>query len=338
MSGRRESGLNHHPFSRNVPIKVAKRTILVLCEGLTELDYLKSVKRNQIFKQFVDIRPIDKYGPCRDMTNRDFMIELVKGYQIYHTTKKLTLRYFITHIVNEYAKNFEKNSMDYFEKEFIDVCEILKNCISSQVLYNRYMNDERLVEDGFVINAMGLATEIIRDCNLELGKDIDFYTPSQDSSFGGDSLDCKDLDSYVIFDRDFDEYYSTADDYDRWIRLCEDMGVNPVISSPCFELWLYMHWENNNYGHPSHLPEYAKDLKRKIIKNEHPNWSEEAVDDYVMNKRDKRLGFRMKFYDERILHAIKESKRYPNKFYTDIKLLRENPGTMMGDFLESLLH
>ena len=340
MSFGRVSGTS--PFSRAPPTRVKPRNIFIICEGATELDYFQALKDKKQYKDCIEVNPVDKIGPDRDDSDRLSIIQLAYEYQNFQKDGRLPLRLFMSMSIQIFINNFKFKSYSEFKMDVKDLSTYLRTHVRD-AYYDSYQKSE-YVDQGFVINPKDLACEIIKDCNVELGKDINYFKAEEDSLLFPKSLMDPLCKSYVIFDRDYDEDFNRGDeDYNIWLRECERTGVNPVITSPCFELWLYMHWANTDYGSPSHMPEYGKEIKRKVLKSEHPEWSASDIEYHIEYKKDKRLYDRSKtnrfnmFYFDKINRAIQESKSYPDIFYTDSVNLNDHPGTMIGIFLEELL-
>ena len=330
------------PFTRTPPTKNKRRNIFIICEGATELDYFQALKDKNSYKDCVVVNPVDRIGPDRDDTDRNSMIQLAFEYQQFQKSGQLHLRLFMSMVINIFINNFKNTSEKEFGLDQKELRQYLRDNVRD-AYYSSYLTSD-YVSDGLVKDTRNLASEIIKDCNCELGKDLDYFTAYEDSILFPKSFMDFQCKSYVVFDRDYDELFSRGhEDFDEWLSECQRTGVEPVITSPCFELWLYMHWPDNDYGTPSFDTKYAHDIKVKVIGLENPMWSKSEIESYVNNKRDKCLYRRGcqnrfdQFYHDKIKHAIYESYAHPNLFWTDPKELKNRPGTMIGKFLEDLL-
>lgn len=248
------------PFKRAPPTKIKHKNIFVVCEGASELDYFRALKDKNSYKDCVVVNPVDKMGPDRDDTDRISMIQLAYEYQQFQRDGCLPLRLFMSMVINVFIKNFEFQSIKEFDMDKRELRLFLRKNVRD-AYYNHYMTTN-YVSKGIVTDSGSLATEIIKDCNCELGKDVNYFTAHEDSILFPKCLMDPQCKSYVVFDRDYNEEFDRGDDdYDKWLLECQKTGIEPVITSPCFELWLYMHWSNNDYGIPSYSPEYAHDVK-----------------------------------------------------------------------------
>lgn len=114
-----------------------------------------------------------------------------------------------------------------------------------------------------------------------------------------------------------------------------------MVTSPSFELWLYMHEANDSeYGEPSYLPEYETEIRKKILKRQFPKATDSDIDYMIKNNKDKhlsddRIAELMK--DSSILNALKASDGHLSFFENGLVELKDHPGTMVGDFLRPLL-
>lgn len=257
------------PFARPPPTRVKPRNIFIICEGASELDYFQALKDKNQYKDCVVVNPVDKVGPDRDDSDRLSLIQLAYEYQNFQRNGKLPLRLFMSMSIQIFISNFRYKSYDEFDMSVKDLSKFLREHVRD-AYYRSYLTS-KYVDQGYVINSKDLAGEIIKDCNCELGKSYDYFKAEEDSLLFPKSFLDPQCKSYVVFDRDYDERFRRGEeDYDEWLRECERTGVDPIITSPCFELWLYMHWPQTDYGNPSYMPEYGHEIKVKVLESEHP--------------------------------------------------------------------
>ena len=76
MSGRRISNKYSSSHSRDTKTQPVKRTIHIVCEGKTELDYFKAIKEKNGFRDYVEIELVDRLNVDRNDTDRLSMIQM----------------------------------------------------------------------------------------------------------------------------------------------------------------------------------------------------------------------------------------------------------------------
>ena len=129
-----------------------------------------------------------------------------------------------------------------------------------------------------------------------------------------------------VFDRDLDPNcpdIRTDEEYGRVLNMCQNLGFQPLVSTPMFEFWLLLHHESVDvtaYG-PSLL--YKNDILRDL--------------ESLEGGRSKGISQRRfdRFYLGTFPRAVDASRTPP--LTTDPRRLVDTPGTNVGVELESLL-
>ena len=258
------------PFSRAPPTRDKLRNVFIVCEGASELDYFQALRDRNMYRDCVIVSPVDKFGPDVDDSDRLSLIQLADEYRQFQRNGTMRQRLFVSRTIQAFIDNFKGKYYSEFNRSLKDLRAFLRDNVRDDPFFNAFTLSEYTSKEGLVEDDCGLAKAIIKKCSEVLGKGDDYFD-LEDSIAFPESVRDPSCQCFVVFDRDYDARYSRGDeDYDEWISECLDKNIDPVISSPCFELWLYMHWPNNNYGMPSFGPEYAHEIKVKIIQSENP--------------------------------------------------------------------
>jgi hypothetical protein len=336
--GREKDG---NPFVRTEPERSKRHNVLILCEGGTELQYFKSLKDNDKYNDLVSVHPMDKIGPDRDDTDRLSMIQIASECLYFNKTGEYPYRYFISFVLSFIVKQYGYRSEEVFGIDKKELIECLRSFRDSGI-FKMFNYDSEYVKNGIVVNKRKFAEKIIEDCKLDLDDDLDYYIPTAQDFDNDKCLKDPNASCYLVFDRDYDTRFGRGHpDYDKWMEEFEKSDVGPVVTSPSFELWLYMHEANDSeYGEPSYLPEYETEIRKKILKRQFPKATDSDIDYMIKNNKDKhlsddRIAELMK--DSSILNALKASDGHLSFFKNGLVELKDHPGTMVGDFLRPLL-
>ncbi len=321
-----------------------KRNILIQCEGGTELQYFRGLKSNKKFLELVNVEPRDKIGPDRDDCDRESMIQIANDCLYYNRYGQYPYRYFVSFVLSFILKTFEKdpNGIESFGvKDRDEMVDRLRSIRDSEIYKMTFCNDSRYVENGIVVNKLELSKRIIENCKFDFNDNVDFYLPTNDELESDKCINDPKTAGYLVFDRDYNEEWGRGhQDYERWLEEFKKTDVIPIVTSPSFELWLYMHEaKDTEYHNPDYTPEYEMEIREIMVRKQHPNWIKEAIDDFIERDRDKNIQSRMKDLskDECIENALKACDGHLPFFTNDIKKLKDHPGTMVGDFLRPLL-
>ena len=336
---RRDTGGN--AFARTDRDMTKKRNILILCEGGTELQYFRSLKENNKYNNLVSVHPTDKIGPDRDDTDRISMIQIASECLYYNRTGEFPYRYFISFVLNFILRQYGRISESVFgltRKELILKLREFRD----DSFFKAFNYDSEFVKNGIVVSKRKFAEKIIDNCKFDLKDDIEYYVPTA-QDFDNDKClrDC-DADCYLVFDRDYSRRYGRDhSDYDNWMAEFKKTSVKPVVTSPSFELWLYMHEaSDSDYGEPSYLPQYETEIRKKRLRMQNPRWSDYEIEACIMSNGDKHLSDEQlsELMENKSIHnALKASDGHLVFFTNDVEELKDHPGTMVGDFLRPLL-
>lgn len=258
------------PNVRAEPTRVKLRNIFIICEGASELEYFQAIGDKGLYRDCVIVYPVDKFGPDIDDSNRLSLIQLADEYRQFQRNGQLHLRLFISMTIQSFLNDFKNKYYLVFGKSLKDIRTLLREEVRDDVFSNVFTFSDYTSND-IVTDSKGLAESIIKKCCTALDKDEDFYELDDSKAFP-QSIEDASCESYVVFDRDHDPKHERGEsNYEQWLQECSITDVKPVVTSPCFELWLWMHWRNTDYGRPSFKEEYAHEVKVKVIRKENPD-------------------------------------------------------------------
>ncbi len=283
-------------------------------EGRTEMDYFDRLKDSKLLVDNLYYFKIPKKGIEQDMTDRMEMIRSAKDYITFRHTGKSTLRRYIT---------LELSDFYYQEKDSIDNPAALREELIA--LRNEFIDlfsNHNSIHDGLVDSESELhkliASELSKRyrCNYKMG-DTD--------KFSGVERPGKDTERvFIVFDRDYNEEYFNHQKYVECIDTCEKLGYTPVVSSPKFELWMLMHFDNPDFGQPDFRPSYNTRITTELVRCGDSDANPESVHEkYISQERFDN------HYRRGIKAAIEKSKD-SRLFTTGSRNLMDHPGTDLG--------
>lgn len=125
----------------------------------------------------------------------------------------------------------------------------------------------------------------------------------------------------MIIDRDSESFSESQ--YDKVVEFCEKNNVDLYVSNPCFELWLYMHFD-----------EYEKENKSDLLKNKKLSKHGKR---YIEKKLNNICGYKKNYLpfgklEQGVFKAIEREKRLTE----DIYKIKNELGTNVGILVEKL--
>lgn len=306
-----------------------RRIVYIICEGLTEIEYLKNFNLlNRTTGKFEITFPYRKDTFDRRQTDRMQLVDMLYGEVELQRTGKFTTYRFVTEILHV-----------MFDDEVLPETNVneLRDFIIS------YLESRGLHKNDYSYDFESMK-KMIMDCMCE-NKKFDYCSKlcdidNSDRWHPKPKTSIKDIDRYfIVFDRDLRancferERIDSELQYESVFKRCEELGYEVLMSTPLFEIWLLMHHANSDtyYGSP--------DLSSKMsILNNLKLYEQDGCDDWDLAELDKvkriskdRLEL---YYNENgFKTAVKKSKGQETNLY---KLLN-NVGTNVGIKLESLL-
>ncbi len=307
-------------LSRTFTPRPTKTIYHIICEGLTEKGYLIGMRKKGLFLPHVRVLTVSKDGLDRDASDRMEMISILRDYEIYLSEGKNTLRRFITVVLDSYYVNSKEEysiTTGNSYKQFVEELCAFRSELMAELDRLPY------VSDGFVVPNSGLMDAVSESCVSRFK--IDYTWSSEDQLFDRDHADGKDV-FCVMFDRDFHPELRTHEMYSECLSLCNELGYQPLVSTPQFELWMLMHFYGVNYGKPS-FDRYKQYMLRQL----------QQFDYYSRTEKEKVMSLSRfeEYYQYNIWHAIETSK--DNMFTDDVVSLMDHPGTNLGSFFEKIV-
>ena len=305
--------------AREEPSLAPVRRVYVMYEGRrTERDYFTCFSRAWRSIGKFDLIELSKDGFDADRTDRLTMVEMARGHMAMVVYGRFTPFLHVTTVL----RNLWTTSTDtYLDPDTLD--RVRRRIMRTVDSRGPVIDGDGMVSDDVSLN------EIIRD---ELGKS-DLLTGEDDGIFNlgtyipkGNSYEPSKDRVFVVFDRDLDPNcpeLRTDEEYGRVLNMCQNLGFEPLVSTPMFEFWLLLHHESVDvtaYG-PSLL--YKNDILRDL--------------ESLEGGRSKGISQRRfdRFYLGTFPRAVDASRAPP--LTTDPRRLVDTPGTNVGVELESLL-
>ena len=135
---------------------------------------------------------------------------------------------------------------------------------------------------------------------------------------------------YIMFDRDFDREYRDKKEYDETIAFIEKKKYIPLVTTPQFELWLLMHFQDASFAGIKYNTNSASIECRLSQKDAREGDNEGSNKKYIDNER----------FESTYLHNIPvaiSTSLDKTRFVTDVMDLEHNIGTNLGLFLRDVL-
>jgi hypothetical protein len=126
----------------------------------------------------------------------------------------------------------------------------------------------------------------------------------------------------LVIDRDRDSF--TEDQYDEVLKFCQSNNVQLYISNPCFEFWLFLHFEAIN-------KEERKDLLENKKINSSKRYLEKRLHDICKYTK---TNFSFNKFEPNIKEAIIREKNYEENIFS----LKSNLGTNVGILVEKMIN
>lgn len=126
----------------------------------------------------------------------------------------------------------------------------------------------------------------------------------------------------MVIDRDKDSF--TEEQYDKVVEFCKNNNINLYISNPCFELWLYMHFDEFDDEDKEEL------LLNKKINNSKKRYIEKRLNDICGYKKNH---IKFESFKSGVFNAIKREKNLTE----DVTRLKNELGTNVGLLVSNMI-
>lgn len=229
-----------------------------------------------------------------------------------------------THVVklfNEFLENSNKNeiTVSYLKNKIRNWNHENPDKVNINEIFNKidtlYKNDDYKIKYEELDELFMILFK--NDIYEDLSKNFMKYFQTQDVTYSEttDSLN-------IVIDRDKDSF--TEKQYDKVVEYCKDNSINLFVSNPCFEFWLFLHFE-----------EIENEEKEKLFLNEKVTNSrrylEKRLHDICKYKKNY-IPFDL--FEHNINNAIKRSKKYA----TNLEDIKNNLGTNVGYLVEKIIN
>lgn len=321
----------------------SKRTICIICEGLTERKYMENfgITHRNVGRIEIEVRfPFEKEYFDRGQSDRMELTKMMYGSLMLRNEGKYTSYMYVTdylhHHLDSILKEMDKEvrlerRKREEEKEIWDAI----NKVRSKVVESSH----KYVENGFVTDFESIEQLIKK----EIGNN--YRLKSYRKKFDENCFDLRnpeaktsipDIDRhFVMFDRDFDSEHPnlrTDEEYLSIFKYCKSLKYTVLLSTPFFEFWLLMHHKEATIDDCLHTLREKDKILRRLKKYEQDgckDWNQKL--DKVKGISPDRF---TKYYNvDGFNTAVRRSKTLP----TDLEQLLIFAGTNIGVELEALL-
>ena len=292
-----------------------KTIICVIAEGETELDYLKYLKNNNRFDNTIlDLHLIDKPVLERDVSDRMNLVNYMYNWRILVSSENCPVRLYISIVLSYYYEQY-----NYSESL---IPELIKFRDELYEYYKDHYADERIPKNS------ELYKEIYIKCHRRFPNSnrdpVDMLKPS---GLDPVRLGVGEKNYYIMFDRDYDEERRNRDEYIKVINELTKKLFKPLVTTPQFELWLLMHFEDASFDGIKYNT-YSGSIVSRL--------AERDTYEYGENKKRIKEDRFDAFYRDSIQTAI-DTSLDSERFSTEPIDLESKVGTNLGLFIRDVL-
>lgn len=130
----------------------------------------------------------------------------------------------------------------------------------------------------------------------------------------------------LIIDRDKHSFKSEK--YFEFLEKCQHKNINVIVSNPCFEVWLLMHFEEFDSLDQDKLLENNRIGGSKRAKK----YSEKSLSDVLQGYSKEKLNF------DKFLPLVNKAILKSKEYATNPVELENHVGSMVGELLEKMKH
>ncbi|MCL1984737.1 MAG: RloB family protein [Methanomassiliicoccaceae archaeon] len=218
---------NNLEIGRKSREKKIKRRFILAFEGYrTEVQYFQGVSDNRPklrISSLIDVCPLNRDPQHSGLSDPERVLELLEEYINFLKRGKYSADLFINTFISEIIK--EKDIQDLGKK--IDI------------LIEKAKEKLRPICDGDgYIEDPEKASEVCSDAYTEIfspEKEVDFKAP--------EPMDYREERDIVCVIVDRDAELRGEDKCRRFFGRCEENKFRPIMTNPCFELWLLLHFD-----------------------------------------------------------------------------------------------
>lgn len=275
-----------------------KPKFFIASEGnTTEPKYFEKLNQSTISENVTIINILRDYANLGN-SNPTYITNLLKQFlsNVGEETTVLELKNRISNWVHENPNKIDKN------KVFLELDNIYKN----DEYRIHYSDLEQLFMKLF-------KSDIYKD----IAENFTLYFLAQDFTYSEttDSLN-------MVIDRDKSSF--TENQYDDVVDFCNKNNVNLYVSNPCFEFWLFLHFDEIKFEN-----------REKLLENPKVNSSRR----YIEKRLNEICGYRKnKFLFEKFEPQIKKAILREKEYEENIFKLKDSLGTNVGKLVEKIIN
>ena len=193
------------------------------------------------------------------MSNPTAIVKLVRDYKRYQETNEYSTDLFLSHVFDHLEMTCQ---LDFDDNR--KLMKDFKGRLKQRLLSQRVANDKVIID---YEDALGIAMDYFSEAlNRKITIDLSNFKPVFD--------DCDVADEYcIIVDRD--ERSFTEEQVEAVIASCDDEHFRLVITNPCFEFWLLLHFDVNRET----ILECIRDGTLKLELSRHSRINEGRIDE-----------------------------------------------------------
>ena len=284
--------------------KPIKRRFLLFFEGFrTEVQYFTGLKNNrQQFRisSLIEMSVMCRYPMDAGVSDPMRLVELVDEYMTWLKGGKYTIRLFMnSYLCQELSESYIFAHNDNIS-EFMVRAEKSLNVVNSEGLISN------------IKDSLAICNKVYRDV-FEKDPQVEFMPIRPDFDEGLDVV-C------IIVDRDKDN--RTSSKCSDFFSTCKDKNFVPIMTNPCFEFWLLLHFE-----------EVLTMDKKMIMANEYSEdrrYLENVLDEILRGYIPTQGYDKMNLDCGRFAHRVEDAIRNEKHFCNNIKCIKNEIGSNIG--------
>lgn len=313
-------------LNRRVKERSYRRRYFLAFEGSTEYDYFEGVRecREKLgIKNQVEIYCIDRFDQNSGDSNPSVIIDPFKEYMHLIRTGECSVRIFVGMIVQHIFDDICKQNDGKSKRECGRKLHRFQTVLIRELTVSEYSAGD-LIIDGKEKEA----TEFCRNLAKEN------YSGYYDSIFIPKKIDpslCYEENDVIclIVDRDCKSF--TSEQYSAVRRMCDESNVSLYVTTPAFEFWLILHFDECRKYDENVLNNIFKNEKNSVNEKER-RYCECLLMDLLGGEYSKTdIQFESRFCD-RIDNAIENVE----SFKTDLQTLEGKIGSNLGDLIKRI--
>ncbi len=205
-----------------------KRRITLTFEGAkTEFRYFNDLKYSGMVSDNINLVPRKKGIGERNFSNPKTIASLLVDYVKYKQGQGFSTNLFSVMVINSIEEKYPRLI------GYDDAGTFVKN-VKREIMRQKAADDCKVLDEelALCISADYLKRSLNRDISIDIRDKPDpFNSNMPDSMY------------YLVVDRDDNSF--TEEQVEEVVEICRDEGFQLIITNPCFELWLLLHFPVN---------------------------------------------------------------------------------------------